>query len=325
MRWRAILGLGLALVGFSWLGCDFEKLAKDLADSSKKGSTPTASTPAGRLGDVGKSDDTIAVGTFNIQVLGQSKLDEPKVMEILAKIVRRFDVIAIQELRSKEQDVIPRFVERINEDGSRFDYIVGPRLGRTSSKEQYVYLYDARRIEVRPGSVYTASDAGDHLHREPLVATFQVKNSLASDPFTFTLINIHTDPDETDWELDALDDVFVRVQNDRIREDDVIMLGDLNVDEYEMGELGELPGMMWVISGKPTNTRKTETYDNILFDRRSTVEFTGRAGVLDIEEEYQLTRDEALDVSDHLPVWAAFHAEENQQSGPLASRPANRR
>ena len=328
MRWRGNFGLVLGLCGLLagvWLsGCDFEKLAKDIAEGARKGSSPTASIPPGSQENLGKTRTTIAVGTFNIQVFGQSKLENPNVMKVLAQIVRRFDVLAIQELRSKEQDVIPRFLELINADGSRFDYIIGPRLGRTASKEQYVYLYDANRLEVLPGSVYTADDPDDRLHREPLVATFRVRDAQKPDPFTFTLINIHTDPDETEWELDALDDVFIAVQRDRIREDDVILLGDLNVDEYHLGELGRLPGMAWTIAGQPTNTRGTETYDNILFNRRATVEYTGRAGVLNVQQEFGLSLEEALDVSDHLPVWAAFHATENAQIGGIASQPRER-
>lgn len=319
----AIFGFGLLFGVLSLAGCDFQQLMKDIADS-KGSSSPTASIPPEGASTVGKTEETIAVGSFNIQVFGQSKLAKPKAMKVLAHVVRRFDVIAIQELRSKEQDVIPRFLALINEDGGHFDYIIGPRLGRTSSKEQYVYLYDSQRIEVLRGSVYTAADPSDQLHREPLVATFRVKNSQEPNPFTFTLINIHTDPDETKWELDALDDVFVRVQQDRIREDDVIMLGDFNVDEYHMGQLGKLPGMEHVIAGQSTNTKGTKSYDNILFDRRRTVEFAGRGGVLDLQKEYGLTMEEALDVSDHLPVWAAFHAAENAKRGPIASRPVNR-
>jgi endonuclease/exonuclease/phosphatase family metal-dependent hydrolase len=276
------------------------------------------------VAELGKTQNTIALGSFNIQVFGQSKLENPKAMQVLAQVVRRFDVLAIQELRSKEQDVIPRFLELINADGSRFDYIIGPRIGRTSSKEQYVFLYDASRIEVLPGSVYTADDPGDQLHREPLVGTFRVRDSRIANPFTFTLINIHTDPDETREELNALDDVFLRVQQDRIREDDVILLGDLNVDEYHLGQLGKLPGISWVISGQTTNTKGTESYDNVVFDRRRTVEFTGRAGVLNLREEYGLSLEEALDISDHLPVWATFQSTENAQPGTLATRPTNR-
>ncbi len=321
-----VVGWVLAATGFTLAGCDVERLINDITKSSK--TPPTASISADGLTNVGKTETTIAVGSFNIQVLGQSKLQKPKAMDVLAKVVRRFDVIAIQELRSKDQDVIPRFLELINEDGSRFDFIIGPRLGRTTSKEQYVFLYDTRRIEVVPGSVYSAADPGDQLHREPLVATFRVRNSGASSsaiPFSFTLINIHTDPDETDWELDALAEVYTRVQQDRIREDDVILLGDLNVDERHLGKMGRVPGILWAIADQPTNTRGTESYDNILFDREKTREFTGQAGVLNLQKEYGLSEGEALEVSDHYPIWAAFHGTENTHAPPIASRPVNRR
>jgi endonuclease/exonuclease/phosphatase family metal-dependent hydrolase len=325
MQGKRLFGIGLFVGVLTLLGCDFQKLAEDLAKSAKKGSAPTASIPPGGWTDLGKNDETIAVGSFNIQVFGQAKLEKPKVRELLAQIVRRFDVVAVQELRAKEQDIIPRFLDVVNADGSQYDFIVGPRLGRTASKEQYVYLYDANRIEVLPGSVYTAEDPEDHLHREPLVATFRVRSAKTTRPFTFTLINVHTDPDEVQWELNALDNVFVRVQQDQIREDDVLMLGDFNADEYHLGQLGGLPGMTWAIAGQSTNTKGTESYDNILFDRRRTVEFTGRSGVLNLREEYSLTMEEALDVSDHLPVWATFGATENAQTGTIASRPADRR
>jgi endonuclease/exonuclease/phosphatase family metal-dependent hydrolase len=324
MQGRRLFGIGLFLGVLSVSGCDVQKLVEDIAKGTKKGSAPTASIPAGGWTDLGKNDGTIAIGSFNIQVFGQSKLEKPKVMQVLSQVVRRFDVIAIQELRAKEQDIIPRFLELINEDGSRYDFIIGPRLGRTASKEQYVYLYDANRIEVLPGSVYTAEDPEDHLHREPLVATFRVRTAQSVKPFTFTLINVHTDPDEVQWELGALDDVFVSVQRDRIREDDVIMLGDFNADEYHLGPLGKLPGMSQVITGQTTNTKGTESYDNVLFDRRNTVEFTGRSGVLNLREEYGLSMEAALEVSDHLPIWATFNATENAPSGTIATRPTNR-
>lgn len=257
-----------------------------------------------------ETGDAILIGSFNIQVFGESKIENQRVAEILAKVVRRFDVVAIQEVRAKATDFIPYFVRIVNSDGSQYDSVVGPRLGRTNSKEQYAFLFDTRRIEVARKSVYTVDDPHDLLHREPLVARFRVKGVPAQEAFTFSLVNIHTDPDETDVELDALDDVFRIVQNDGAGEDDVILLGDLNVDERKFGELGRVPGIQWAISGLKTNTRQTHAYDNILFDRRATAEFTGRSGIFDLKTEYGLSLEEALQVSDHFPVWAEFGVRE---------------
>ena len=122
-------------------------------------------------------------------------------MDVLAQVVRRFDVVAIQEIRSKDTPILPPFVELINADGRQYDYIIGPRQGRTSSKEQYAFIFDAMRIEYDRDSIRTVDDPDDLLHREPMVANFRVRGLPASEAFTFTLVNIHTDPDETDTDL----------------------------------------------------------------------------------------------------------------------------
>ena len=269
-----------------------------------------------------RQSGTIRVGSFNIQVLGTSKLNKPRVMSVLAEVVRRFDVVAIQEVRAKTDDVLPRFIDLINATGRHYDFVIGPRLGRTNSKEQYAIIFDTASIEVDRGGIYTVQDPDDLLHREPLVASFRVRGPPAEQAFTFSLVDIHTDPDETKQELDALGDVFRAVQRDGSGEDDVIVLGDLNVDDRHLGRLGEVSNIMWVISGVPTNTRGNKQYDNLLFVQGATNEFTGRAGVLDLIREFNLTTDEALEVSDHMPIWAEFSLNEGGQAGRIATRPS---
>ena len=297
--WIGGLLLGLLV------GCDAEATREMLSEVFGEGAPQRLSTESDAF-----TRGTIRVASFNIQVFGTSKMGKPKVMDVLAETVRRFDVVAIQEIRSSDQSLLPKFVEQINAGGRRYDYVLGPRLGRTVSKEQYAFVYDTAVLEVDRDSVYTVPDPDDYLHREPLVARFRVRSDPPEDAFTFTLVNIHTDPDETDLELDALDDVFLDVLKDRHREDDVILLGDLNVDEKHLGELGRIAGIRYVVSGEKTNTRRTKSYDNILFLQTSTAEFADRWGVFDLEQEFNLTREQALDVSDHLPVWAEFDLHE---------------
>ncbi len=261
------------------------------------------------------------MATFNIQVFGKSKASKPVVMDVLARIVREFDLVAIQEIRNSDDDLLPNFVELINSTGRQYDYVIGPRLGRTSSKEQYAYVFDLTTIEVDRSQLYSVADPDDLLHREPLVGWFRVRGPSPDQAFTFSLVNIHTDPDETEQELNVLDDVYRVVRDDGRREDDVIVLGDLNVDDKHLGQLGQISGMTWVISGTPTNTKGTSQYDNIVFQRQATSEFTGRAGIFDYMRQYNLSMEEALEVSDHLPVWAEFSAYEGGQPGRIASRP----
>lgn len=277
---------------------------------------------AANLPNVARQSGGLRIASFNIQVFGEKKIADPRVRSLLAEVARRFDIIAIQEVRAK-QDVLPQFVDAINATGRHYSHVIGPRLGRTSSKEQYAFVFDTASVEVDRTALYTISDPNDLLHREPLVGWFRVRGPSPEQAFTFSLVNIHTDPDETKQELDVLADVFRAVRDDGRGEDDVILLGDLNVDDRHLGRLGQLPHIHCAISGVATNTRGDKLYDNIVFSELATTEYTGRWGVFDLIREFNLTVDEALKVSDHMPVWAEFNLYEGGQGGRIATRPFN--
>jgi len=99
------------------------------------------------------SADTISIASFNIQVFGKSKAGKPDVMEILAKIITQYDIVAIQEIRDKSGTAIQKLEAEVDALGIDYSTIIGPRLGRTSSKEQYAYMY--RTATVKPGDSYT--------------------------------------------------------------------------------------------------------------------------------------------------------------------------
>jgi deoxyribonuclease-1-like protein len=280
-----------------------------------EGADPSLPPPSQRPGG------TLRIASFNIQVFGASKLAKPAVMNVLADVVRQFDVVAIQEVRAKTDDILPRFIDLINSTGRHYDYLIGPRLGRSNSKEQYAYIFDTTILEVDRSALYTVADPDDRLHREPLVAWFRVRGPPPDQAFTFTLVDIHTDPDEVTREVDALADVVRAVRDDGRHEDDIILLGDLNADDTHLGRLGSLPQIMPAISGVPTNTRGTKQYDNLLFSKVATNEYSGRSGVFDLIRQYNLTTEEALQVSDHMPVWGEFSVYEGGRGGQIATRP----
>lgn len=255
----------------------------------------------------GKPADALLICSFNIQVFGESKLAKPEVVEVLARVVRMFDIVAVQEVRAKSDSVVPTFVQAVNADGSRYHWMIGPRLGRTASKEQYTFLYDTARVEADPSSLGTAPNPGDKLHRPPMYARFRTRANPPEAAFTFWMVDIHTDPDEVPQEVDALADVFVAMQQARPDEDDVILLGDLNAAPNQFGRIAQIPNIGWAVSGTTTNTRRSKTYDNIIFSRTATAEYLGRWGVLDLQNTFGLSLDDALKVSDHNPVWAAFY------------------
>ncbi len=268
---------------------------------------------------------TLIIGSFNIQTFGRAKLANPSVMGILVDVARRFDLLAVQELRSTEQDIIPQFVQMINADGSNFRYIVGPRQGHTISKEQYVYIYDANKLAV-VAPPYVAADVSGQFHRAPLVAHFRSLEAPPEGAFSFILMNVHTDPDEIRFEIPELRVIVEQVRRENPGEDDIILLGDFNAPPRYFLPFNWFSQSFAAIDDEWfTNVRENRNYDNLVFDRLATAEFTGRRGVLNFRRAFQLELSEALEVSDHFPVWAEFSIFEAQRPYTGATTQPNAR
>lgn len=113
------------------------------------GSTPgTTTTATGGSSDPSK----VLIGSFNLQVFGVTKAGKPEVMAILAQIIRHFDLIAVQEIRDASGTSVIDLKNAVNSTGVIYDYEIGPRLGRTSSKEQYAFFYNTATIVASSGA-----------------------------------------------------------------------------------------------------------------------------------------------------------------------------
>ncbi len=292
----------LLLVGLSsYLGCDPASVTPPLSPASNTASSQIQSSPT----IPARTQNTILMGSFNLQRLGPSKMRDDWVMDRLAEVIRQLDIIALQEITDVAGQALPALVDRVNQSGTRrYSYVVSPRVGRqaTGYFEQYAFVFDTDRVVGGPDFCYLVNDEQDYLHREPHVGRFATRSS---NPFTFTLINIHTDPSALATELDDLASLYVQIRNYEYPEEDVILVGDINERPGRLRGLEQIPGLEALIQA-PTNTRKSRTLDNFLLDRHLTPEFTGRAGVIDLEAMFGISMDEALKLSDHLPIWAEF-------------------
>jgi hypothetical protein len=174
--------------------------------------------------------------------------------------------------------------------------------------------------------LYTVDDRDDLLVREPLVAWFRAVGPAADQAFTFSLVNVRVEPSRGVQERDVLDDVLFAVRDDGRGEDDVIIAGDLRAAPGELGDLDRMAGVAYAVQNVTTTNHGDATWNNLVLQKTATVEFTGRSGVLDFLREFNLTLAQALEVSDHLPVWAEFSVCEGGQLGRLAQRksPASR-
>ena len=268
--------------------------------------------------------ETIRLASFNMQPLGEQKLAKPLLAKVLAATLRRFDLVAVQGIQATAEDVLAGLVQLMNEDGARYDYLLGPHVGSIPHTQQYAYIFNTATIAADRDSLYTVHDPDDLMRYEPLVAAFRALGGPEKQAFTFTLINVRVDPARAGEELPALGNVFRAVRDDGRGEDDLLVGGDFTADDRRLMSATSIPYLGCCIVGRPTTTRRSQQTDNILFDQRSASEFANHAGVFDLQQELGLNLAEALEIADHLPVWADFYTNEGGPDALAAGR-RNRR
>ncbi len=264
----------------------------------------------------------VRVATFTPGLRDRAKSEKAHVIEALALIIAQFDIVALQNISTDQIHVVGTIVDVINATGRKFNYVAGPRVGREHPQNQFVYLYDASRVEVDQYELYTVEDPDDLLNWEPFVAWFRAKGPDPDNAFTFSLVNVQSDPLERDRENTVLGGVFRAVRNDRRGEDDVILLGHFAGDAAHVQQLARLPDPQWAVTDIATDTQATGQFDNIVWCRQFTDEATGRSGVFDFLRQLNLSMEQALEISEHLPVWTEFSRYEGGY-GTLATKPAD--
>jgi len=265
-----------------------------------------------------RPDGTIRIASFNLHNFGPAKAKRPHVLKLYAQIIQQFDLVALQEIRTQDTNTIASLIDTVNQGNGHYAIMTSPRIGRTHIKEQYAYIYDTRRVQPL-GAPYVVADPDDLLHREPFVGWFRANGVDAKRGFTFALVDLHIDPDLVQEELRYLADIVRAVKNDGRYEDDVILLGDFNASDNDFTPALVGTGLTWLVRSTTTNTRSSEQYDNLMINPTATIEFTGRSGTFDFMRHYNLGLAQALEVSDHMPVWAEFSNEEGRSSGVVAS------
>ncbi len=218
---------------------------------------------------VKSSTPRIRVASFNLHAFNEQKLQKLPVMETLVRIIRQFDVIALQHISSRQTDLLPILTDRINQSDRRYEFLIGPPVGR-EQKQQFAFLFDTERIETDRGQLYTVDDPQDLLTYEPLVAWFRTTLPQRDQSFTFSVANVRLNPIFADAEIKLLPDLVRGIRNDGRIEDDVIIAGEFMASS---DELAKIPGleMFIAIDGVPTTTAGDAMTGNILFPTRATM------------------------------------------------------
>jgi endonuclease/exonuclease/phosphatase family metal-dependent hydrolase len=268
--------------------------------------------------DTGDAEpDRVKISSFNIQIFGRAKMARSEVPAILADIVSQSDITAIQELRSSDISPVEQFMAMLRESGGeeadsslpgKYAYVLGPREGRSSSKEQYWIIYDRTKFTVLAEDTYF--DPEDKFERNPLAVYFQSSGRL-----DFILITNHLKPGDVEVEIEALPEVVAYYQ-DLWDERDVFVVGDFNADgRYYDESLLQTVFPEDVYHGIITNEYDTtvapsdNTYDRFIVTGTAVEDFTGNFGVMRFDELYDFEQLGIMPntVSDHYPVWAEFY------------------
>jgi endonuclease/exonuclease/phosphatase family metal-dependent hydrolase len=255
-----------------------------------------------------KQPETFRICTFNIQNFGKTKLNDTARVHVLAGIIRKYGIVAVQEV-SDVTGVLPgAFRDIVNQKGKKTyavtcSELTGNQPDDKTSQERYAFYYDTTMFSLLARPVLYNDSVHDYFAREPYMAWFRSKKG----NFTFVLITIHTTPEKAVAEIGSLDEVVKWARNKYAGETEMIVMGDFNAScSYaNPGELDKLAirgsNYYWVVpdSAKTNLSVKSNcAYDRYVLTLPAKSYYTGHWGV---DKSYT-----SKTISDHWPVWAEF-------------------
>ncbi|XP_067859815.1 deoxyribonuclease-1 [Heptranchias perlo] len=257
---------------------------------------------------------SIQICAFNIKTFGDSKMSNATIANIIVNIVRRYDIILIQEVRDADLSAVKVLMNKLNSPFVHsYSYITSNPLGRNSYKERYLFIYRNSMVSVVNSYLYddgSENTAQDIFNREPFVVKFSSPYSAIHD---FVIVPQHTSPSSAIREIDALYDVFLDVRR-KLGTDNMLIMGDLNADcsyvkptDWAQIRLREDKRFQWLIpdSADTTTTITTKcAYDRIIAvgSEMKKAIIDGSAAIYNFGKAFYLSDKMILAVSDHYPV-----------------------
>jgi len=252
----------------------------------------------------------LKIASWALDGFGPTKLANPAARQNVARVVRQFDVVALQQIASIERDLIPRLVEAINQGDGRYDFVVGPPTGPGDRPEQLAFIFDTSRVVVDRRQTYTLEDPENQMTFDPLVAWFRGAQAVSGQAWTFSFVNIRIDLARAPNEVALLPKIIQAIRGDGRGEDDLVIGGLLQADDaYLLPTLTSKSAKATVLN-RPTDIFGRYQTSNLLLDTGSTTEYMGRGGVFDYLGTFNLNLAEAETVTSHLPVFGEFSATE---------------
>ncbi|XP_078517998.1 deoxyribonuclease gamma-like [Lissotriton helveticus] len=253
------------------------------------------------------------IAAFNARRFGIKKCNNEEVMCVITRIILRYDIVVILEVFDSKEKAAKLLMEKLNSctQGCPYKYVISTPLGRGDYKEQYLFVYRDDVVKVKDVYQYEDSQKGDEdaFAREPFVVRFQSKTTALKN---FALIPVHTTPTDSVKEIDELYDVYLAVK-EKWNTQRVMILGDFNAEGSYVSKkkmknirLREDTSFHWLICDDQDTTASKTTdcsYDRIVVQNEMYEGIVpNSAKPFNFQEEYDLTDEETLAVSDHYPI-----------------------
>ena len=110
----------------------------------------------------------LSILTWNIQHLGKTK--NATEIAFMVKVMKAYDIIAIQEVVAKDPagiKAVVRIVEQLNRSGAKWDYKVSdPTTGTSQQKERYAFVWKTSAVKLN-GRAWLEKSLAPIVCREP--------------------------------------------------------------------------------------------------------------------------------------------------------------
>ncbi|WP_338733456.1 endonuclease/exonuclease/phosphatase family protein [Mangrovimonas cancribranchiae] len=252
------------------------------------------------------SHNPLNIMSWNIRDLGRTKNAEE--IHQIAQILRRSDLVAIQEVVAKDPagaQAVAKIADELNRMGSKWDYTISNPTKSPSShiSERYAFLWKTHRVKML-NEPYLASKFENEMYREPYIANFKFKDK--DQPIS--IVNFHSRKyyDKPEEEIIHFTSLVKTLSHEA-----VVIVGDFNLTEkhrvwnslYEIGFQNALSNTKTTLKQKcHFGQYRNHAIDNVYYNEYLIKINAQAIDLVKTCKNLKFVRE----LSDHLPVMFTF-------------------
>lgn len=244
-----------------------------------------------------------SIGTWNLEHLS---IRDTKDFVAIAKVAKKVDFLAVQELMSEEA-LAALAKELTRQTGKQWSFMASHAVGRSTYKEMYGFVWKDEAIAYEDGAV-TYLDRKDTFEREPYSARF--KSLTDNSYFVVATVHILYGKSQADRasEIVALSNYWSWLKDTYPSNSQIMLMGDFNTPPTSPAwDRLDSSARPLVLNGattlSTTDGKFANLYDNIFVSKDSTMKVNS-VQVFDYPKHLGLTHTQGRrSVSDHAPIF----------------------